>query len=42
MIFEMVKIHQVDNIDDISKEFVDGGDKSIQYLLRHSVSYEPQ
>ena len=37
MILKMVEIHQVDYIDDISKEFVDGGDRSIQSLLRHSV-----
>ena len=37
MILKMVKIHQVDYIDDISKGFVDGGDRSIQSLLRHSV-----
>ena len=37
MILKMVEIHQVDYIDDISKGFVDGGDRSIQSLLRHSV-----
>ena len=37
MILKMVEIHQRDYIDDISKEFVDGGDRSIQSLLRHSV-----
>ena len=30
MILKMVKIPQVDYIDDISKAFVDGGDQSIQ------------
>ena len=35
---KMVEIHQVDYIDDISKGFVDGGDRSIQSLLRHSVT----
>ena len=40
MILKMVEIHQVDYIDDISKGFVDGGDRSIQSLLRHSVYYE--
>ena len=37
MILKMVEIHQVDYLDDISKGFVDGGDRSIQSLLRHSV-----
>ena len=37
MILKMVEFHQVDYIDDISKEFVDGGDRSIQSLLRYSV-----
>ena len=32
----MVEIHQVDYLDDISKGFVDGGDRSIKSLLRHS------
>ena len=40
MILKMVKIHQVDYIDDISKGFVDGGDRSIKSLLRHSVNRE--
>ena len=40
MILKMVEIHQVDYIDDISKGFVDGGDRSIQSLLRHSVNYD--
>ena len=38
MILKMVEIHQVDFIDDISKGFVDGGDRSIKSLLRHSVN----
>ena len=38
MILKMVEIYQVDYIDDISKGFVDGGDRPIQSLLRHSVS----
>ena len=37
MILKMFEIHQVDYIDDISKGFVDVGDRSIKSLLRHSV-----
>ena len=42
MILKMVEIHQVDYIDDISKGFVDGGDRSIQSLLRHIVNSKDQ
>ena len=31
----MVKIHQVDYLDGISKELIDGGDRSIQYTFWH-------
>ena len=32
------QIHQVDYIDDISKDFIDGGGRSFQSLLSHSVT----
>ena len=37
MILKMVKIHQVECVEGISKEIWDGGDRSIQSLFRHGV-----
>ena len=38
-IFKMVKIHQGDCVDDISKEISDGGDWSIQSSFKHGVGH---